>query len=92
MQARNWFQEALTTATEEAKAEDAAFEGPQPAELAKAIEAALFKHFGKAFHALCSIRFWLKLMYTWLHLLLLALLQRHMHLFLSYSQNSLCTS
>ncbi|KAK9863349.1 hypothetical protein WJX84_009565 [Apatococcus fuscideae] len=44
--ARAWFQEALKTATEEAKAEDAAFEGPPPAELASAIEAALLKHYG----------------------------------------------
>ena len=55
VQARTWFEEALTTATEEAKAEDAAFEGPQPAQLAKAIEAALFKHFGEAFCASCSL-------------------------------------
>lgn len=48
MQARTWFEEALTTATEEAKAEDAAFEGPQPAQVARAVEVALFKHFGKA--------------------------------------------
>ena len=47
MQARSWFKIALATATEEAKAEDAAFEGPQPAELARAIEAALLKHYGK---------------------------------------------
>ena len=47
MQARSWFLEALTTATEEAKAEDAAFEGPPTAELARAIEAALLKHYGK---------------------------------------------
>ena len=47
MQARTYFKAGLALAMEEAKAEGPAYEGPQPEDVAHAIEAALLKAHGE---------------------------------------------